>query len=185
MRLGHDGRLVPRPDTMNERPLLRDYARLELERRFVLPVLPAAIDPGAFTRLRDLFVDGAGLRVRSVESPAGDVLVVKLGQKRPDPAAPMDPRHRRLTTIYLTAAEAAPLLALPGRRSTKRRYQLTEQGRPWAIDVWEQPTSRAGLVMAEVECDSDAELAAVQMPAWARAEVTEDPAYSAFVLAGD
>lgn len=167
---------------MTERPLQRDYARRELERRFVLEQLPAAVDAKAFQRFRDLFVDGAELRLRVVESPAGEVLVVKLGQKRGDPEAPGDPRCRRLTTIYLTAAEAAPLLALPGRRSCKRRHHLSEGGRTWAIDVWEEPAAQRGLVMAEIECATLAELGSVPMPGWAAREVTDDPAYSAFVL---
>ncbi len=168
---------------MNDRPLLRDYWRLELERRFVLPRLPEVVDPLAFTRLRDLFVEGANLRLRQVEAPSGEVVVVKLGQKRADLEAPSDPRRRRLTTIYMTAEEAEVLCGLPGRRSCKRRYQLVEAGRTWAIDVWEQPQARRGLVLAEIECASDAELAAVVAPTWAGREVTEDEGYSAFRLA--
>ncbi|MCA8951531.1 MAG: hypothetical protein KDE27_18635 [Planctomycetes bacterium] len=169
-------------DPRRDRPLERRYYRWELERRFVLPALPTAVDSTSFHRLRDLFVAGSGLRVRIVESPDGTPIVVKLGQKRPDPAAPDDPRRRRLTTIYLTPLEAEPLLALPGRRSVKRRFHLAEQGRTWAVDVWEAPAARRGLVLAEVECDSDAELAAIRPPAWAGEEVTARPEFSAFEL---
>lgn len=168
---------------MNDRPMLRDYWRLELERRFVLPRLPEGVDPQAFTRLRDLFVEGAHLRLRWVEAPSGEVIVVKLGQKRADPDAPSDPQRRRLTTIYITAEEAEVLRGLPGRRSCKRRYSVALAGRAWAVDVWEEPAARRGLVMAEVECGSVEELAAVQMPTWCEREVTQEEGFSAFALA--
>ena len=168
---------------MTDRPLRRDYWRWELERRFVLPRLPDGVDAAAFTRLRDLFVAGTNLRLRQVEAPDGRVLIAKLGQKRADPDAPADPRRRQLTTIYMTPDEAEVLGGLPGRRSCKRRYQLVEDGRTWAIDVWEAPEARRGLVMAEIECASDAELAAVVVPPWAGREVTEDAGFSAFALA--
>lgn len=168
---------------MTDRPMLRDYWRLELERRFVLPRLPDVVDAQAFTRLRDVFVAGANLRLRWVETPGGEVVVVKLGQKRADLEAPSDARRRRLTTIYMTAAEAEVFRRLPGRRSCKRRYQVVEAGRTWAVDVWEEPAARRGLVMAEVECGNVAELADVRMPQWCEREVTEDEGYSAFALA--
>lgn len=169
--------------TMNDRPLLRDYWRWELERRFVLPRLPESVDPHAFMRLRDLFVEGANLRLRWVQTPSGEVRVVKLGQKRADPDAPDDPRRRRLTTIYMEAAEAAVMARMPGRRSCKRRYTVVEAGLTWAVDVWEEPEARRGLVMAEIECTSVEELAAVSPPAWCGREVTEEAGSSAFALA--
>ncbi|MCB9878192.1 MAG: hypothetical protein H6835_11390 [Planctomycetes bacterium] len=168
---------------MPDRPLQRDYARDELERRFVLRALPPAVEASAFSRLRDLFVAGSQLRLRTVEAPDGSVLIVKLGQKRAAPDAPTDVRRRRLTTIYMTEGEARVLSGLPGRRSCKRRYHHVEHGVTWAIDVWEAPASRAGLVMAEVECDSLQHLAAVPVPEWVEREVTTDPAFSAFELA--
>lgn len=170
---------------MNDRPDRRDYARLELERRFVLTSLPAAVDERAFRRLRDLFVSDTGLRLRRVEDPLGNELVTKLGQKLPDPDAPDAPGRSRLTTIYLPPDAAAPLQSLPGVRSSKRRYTLEEQGRTFAIDVWEEPATCAGLVLAEVECETVEQLTAVVMPAWAEREVTDDPRYSAFVLASE
>ncbi len=167
------------------RPLQRtDYARVERERRFVLDRLPPGVDEGDFVRLRDRFVTGAELRIRRVESPGGDHLVTKLGQKRPDPDAPDDPRRRLLTTIYLAPGESPPLAALPGVDCCKRRYSLEHHGATWAVDVWEEPAHRAGLILAEVECETDAELDGIALPDWATREVTTDPAFSAFVLAG-
>lgn len=41
---------------MNDRPTHRPYARLELERRFVLAQLPPAVKPEEYERLIDLYV---------------------------------------------------------------------------------------------------------------------------------
>jgi len=166
----------------NDRPMQRNYARLELERRFLLTVLPPGVDPDDFVRLHDLFAAGTGLRIRRVEDAAGRDLVVKIGQKLPDPEAPEAPGHNLLTTIYLSPTEAAPLLGLPGPTSCKRRYSLQHQDHTWAIDVWEAPHACAGLIMAEVECATAAELAAITPPAWVGEEVTNERSYSAFAL---
>lgn len=167
----------------DDRPLKRKYARIERERRFLLERLPAHVDPGHYTRLRDLFVEGTFLRLRRLETPDGAEIVTKLGQKIADPDAPEDPRHRSMTTIYLGPGEGERLAALDGPRAVKRRYATEEQGWTWAIDVWEEPGSAAGTILAEVECPTDAELGAIEMPSWAVREVTDDPAFGAVSLA--
>lgn len=166
-----------------DRPTKRKYARIERERRFLLDELPSQVDPGDYKRLRDRFVEGAFLRLRRVERPDGSEVVTKLGQKIVDPDAPHDARRREMTTIYLEPGQAEALAALEGPRSVKRRYLFFEQGWTWAIDVWEAPPSAAGLVLAEVECSTDEELDAIELPEWAREEVTSNTAYSAYQLA--
>ena len=73
------------------------YAKLEIERRFVLDAVPTgAVDPVEIT---DRYIDGGHLRLRVVEAPAAPT-VYKLGHKhRPDPADATVVFH---TTIYLT-----------------------------------------------------------------------------------
>lgn len=168
---------------MNQRPLKRNYGRIERERRFLLARLPSAVDPAAYVRLVDRFVDGCFLRLRRLERPDGSEILTKLGQKTRDEDAPDDPRRRRMTTIYLEPGEAQALSALPGTEAVKRRYTLDEQGLTFAIDVWEAPRGAAGVVLAEVECATDEELDLVRVPAWAMREVTDDPSFSAFELA--
>lgn len=168
---------------MDDRPRRRGYARIERERRFVLDALPPHVDAGDFERLRDLYIAGTELRLRRIESPDGELILVKLGQKTIDPDAPADPRRRRMTTFYLRPADEAALCELPGRRSVKRRYELVERGRTFCIDVYEAPASAAGRIVCEVECESDRELDEVGMPDWARAEITSDASYSGFELA--
>lgn len=167
----------------DDRPRKRAYARIERERRFLLSELPSSVDLAAFERLRDLYIDGTHLRLRRIEAPAGDLILAKLGQKIADPDAPDNPRHRQMTTLYLEPAEADVVAVLPGRRSVKRRYRLFEQGRTFVVDVYEQPQGAAGIMLAEVECDSDVELDAIETPAWAIREVTDEARWSGARLA--
>jgi CYTH domain-containing protein len=168
---------------MGERSATSRYARIERERRFLVERLPEAVDPASYERLDDLYVQGTHLRLRRVSRPDGQVIVVKLGQKIVHPDAPHDPRCRQMTTIYLPPDEAAVLAALPGLRTTKRRYRLAEQGRTFCLDVWESPETARGTILAEVEAPSIAELERVRLPSWAAREVTDDPAYTAITLA--
>lgn len=168
---------------METLPLERKYSRIERERRFLVERLPDGVDPGHYRRLHDRFVEGAFLRLRRVEEPDGTEVVTKLGQKIVDPERPDDPRRREMTTIYLRAGQDAALQVLEGPTAIKRRYTLEEQGYTWSVDVWESPQAAAGTILAEVECDTDAELDAIVCPKWALREVTEDPAYSSATLA--
>ncbi|HMQ21192.1 MAG TPA: hypothetical protein PKE00_01810 [Planctomycetota bacterium] len=172
-------------DPLASRPLQRSYSRIERERRFELSELPATVDRTRFERLRDCYISGTTLRIRRVESPDGTVRVIKLGQKVADPEAPDDARRRRMTTLYLDPSEEVALACLRGRRSVKRRYYHVEGSRIYAIDVYEEPVSAVGRMLAEVECDSDEDLAAVAVPAWALREVTDDPAWSGAVIASE
>lgn len=55
----------------------------------------------------------------------------------------------------------------------KTRYTIDHAGHEWVLDVF--VGDNAGLVMAEVELESEDE--AVELPGWAGAEVTEDARY--------
>ncbi|HEX8700619.1 MAG TPA: hypothetical protein VF815_17345 [Myxococcaceae bacterium] len=167
----------------NDRPTFRKYARIEHERRFLLTTLPDGVDPQGYEVLEDLYVQGSHLRVRHVYKPEGEWVATKLGQKIPHPDAPSDPRLRQMTTIYLPHAEASALEPLVGLRTRKRRYRLLEQGWTWCIDVWEVPAAAAGIIVAEVETHTLAELEALAVPSWAIREITADESYSAIRLA--
>lgn len=168
---------------MTDRPTKRPYARLELERRFLLERLPAGVDPDDYERLDDLFVAGTHLRLRVLRRPSGEWIVTKLGQKIVDPEGPDDPRRRQMTTIYLPEGEGAVLASLPGLRTSKRRYKLREQGWTFCIDMWESPLGARGTMVAEVETPTIEELERLTVPTWALREVTDDGRYSAITLA--
>ena len=132
------------------------YARIEKERRFLLASLPSEVGP-VFRRLQDRYLAGTRLRLRRVEAADGTVLTWKIGQKKPVPGAPAS--WREMTTIYLERSEYEALAVLPAKTSCKRRYDLVRPEGTWVIDVFEGP--REGLIIAELELDSDEALAAV------------------------
>ena len=156
------------------------YARIERERRFLLAALPPEAERAArWEQFDDLYLAGTTLRLRVVRAPDGSVRERKLNQKLPDPEGHAG--RRVITSLYLDAAEHALLSALPGRRLEKRRYAHAFAGRAFGVDVFEGPL--AGLVLAEVELESDAELAALPLPPFARCEVTALPLFTGGALA--
>ncbi len=161
-----------RPPALAARAMskLLKYARIERERRFLLAALPAGIDPATgYQQLDDLYLEGTRLRLRSVTSPTGTLIEQKLNQKLLAPSG--DAAHRIITSVYLDPAEYAALAALPGRRLQKRRYTYAHEGHAVGIDVFRGPL--AGLVLAEIELDLEAELRALPLPGFAHSEITE------------
>lgn len=133
------------------------------------------LDPATARLIEDRYVPGTALRLRRVTAPDGSV-VHKLGKKYPGAGL----SSRPMTNIYLDAAEYAALAALPAALLFKRRHDV---GGGFAIDVFEG--ALAGLMLAEISTDDDAELAAIVVPSWCSVEVTEDLAYAGGTLAID
>jgi hypothetical protein len=157
-----------------------EYARIERERRFLLAALPAGIDPSSgYQQIDDLFIEGTRLSLRSVNSPEGELIEQKLNQKREAPSG--DAAHRIITSVYLDPAEYARLAALPDRRLEKRRYAHAHEGRAYGIDVFAGPLT--GLLLAEIELDTEGGLRALPLPAFAHCEVTELPVFTGGELA--
>jgi CYTH domain-containing protein len=100
----------------------------------------------------------------------------KLTQKIP--AQQPGPVQGLITNIYLSEAEHSQLVAaLPGRRLAKTRYSIP----PLGIDVFDPPLH--GLVTAEAEFGTDAEMLAFQPPGYVHAEITDDPRFTGGRLA--
>ena len=139
------------------------YAKPEVERRYMLDVLPAdATDP---VELFDRYIEGGHLRLRKVEAP-GVPAVYKLGHKRrPDPRDAGTVMH---TTIYLTEAEHSLLAALPARELRKTRHRIDLDGRPAVVDVLHG--AREGLIVLEVGFEPDEDPADFTPPGWVGAE---------------
>jgi CYTH domain-containing protein len=147
------------------------YARFELERRFLLEGVPEGVGPP--NRIIDRYLTGTRLRLRRQDSPEQ----YKLSQKEA-PAAP-DYATTVITTIYLSPEEYEVLAVLPGRELRKRRYHRG----PYAIDVFEGDL--AGLILAELTFESDAEMRAHPLPDFAVRDVSEDVRYTGGALAFD
>ena len=131
------------------------------------------LDPATARLIEDRYLPGTALRLRRVTAPDGSV-VYKLGKKYPGAGL----SSRPMTNIYLDAAEYVALAVLPAALLVKRRYDV---GGGFAIDVFEG--ALAGLMLAEISADDDAELAAIVVPSWCSVEVTEDVAYAGGTLA--
>jgi CYTH domain-containing protein len=153
------------------------YTRFERERRFLVSPAAARSLGAEFTRFEDLYVAGTRSRLRIATHSDGSGTEYKLTQKLQQPAA----THRRITTIYLSEAEHRVFAALPGRRLVKQRHRWLEHCVEFGIDVFEG--AFAGLVLAEIEADSDEALRAISPPTLAAFEVTEDVAFTGGALA--
>ena len=58
------------------------YARIEEERRFLLRALPQdLLETSSFIRIIDSHIPGTRLRLRRMESPEGDPIAMKFGQR--------------------------------------------------------------------------------------------------------
>jgi CYTH domain-containing protein len=95
---------------------------------------------------------------------------LKLTQKYRDPAMPSS--DTVITNFYLNESEFEALRSLGGRLVRKRRYDVFEAGRKFAIDVFEDDLS--GLVLAETELANDEEAANSKEPSFSVMEVTNE-----------
>jgi CYTH domain-containing protein len=141
------------------------YARVEIERRFLLAGVPDGEEVLTIRRIDDRYLDGTRLRLRRMVA-AGGPTELKLTQKLPDP----DGRGRQgvLTTLYVSEDEYAALAVLPAATLSKSRLSIALYG----VDVFGGHLD--GLVLAEVEFESVEEAAALRPAAFCHAEVTAD-----------
>jgi len=150
------------------------YALVERERRFLLARAPSG---GATPRqITDHYLTGTRLRLRRVTGGGRAEPEYKLTQKVPAPRP--GPVRGLITNLYLSRAEYDRLrAALPAAELAKTRLSFP----PYVVDVFAAP--RRGLVLAEVELGTDAELAACPPPPGAVAEVTTDDRFTGGRLA--
>jgi CYTH domain-containing protein len=141
------------------------YARVEIERRFLIDVVPAeAVEP---TKITDHYITGTHLRLRKVEEPDGPTVYKLAHKQRPDADVGTVVLH---TTIYLTEAEYTLLLSLPARELRKTRAHIALDQHAGIVDAFEGALE--GLVVLEVGFESREERDAFSPPAWAGAETT-------------
>jgi CYTH domain-containing protein len=129
------------------------YAWIERERRWLCDALPTAMVVRA-EQITDLYVTGTQLRLREAVAVVGGEPMRRLGRK-----ADVDASTRLLTSIYLSPEEFRLPSDLPGKRLRKTRHALAPMGgHAMSVDTFEGPL--AGLIMAEVEFESDESMAA-------------------------
>lgn len=160
-------------------PLLSGhYARLEIERRYLLRVLPPDFDSSAGTRILDRYLAGTRLRLRRMDPP-GSEPIFKLGHKYPTSAMP--PGVVSMTSFYLNQAEYDRLLGLEAREITKTRFGYAQGDARFGIDVFAGPLE--GLITAEAEFETVEAFDQAQTPAFALADVTTEPLFTGGSLA--
>ena len=151
------------------------YARTERERRFLLRELPEGLGLADYhTQIFDNYITGTRLRLRKVRVPQTRQWTWKLTQKfAPDLE---DFSRTVITNIYLSQYEYETLAVFEGNELRKNRYPFEHEGRAYSIDVF--LGALHGLILAEIEFETDEELDAFRMPSFAALDVTNEETFT-------
>ena len=142
---------------------------MEVERKYLLAAPPEGLDTHESGRLEQgyLALDPAGAEVRVRRKGAKHMLTVKTGAGL----------ARGEEEVALDAADFDRLWPLTeGRRVEKERFRLGGGGNGVELDVYRGALD--GLVVAEIEFDSDKESEEFDPPAWLGREVTGDERFA-------
>jgi adenylate cyclase len=141
---------------------------IELERKFLVPEAPPYLERCRWEPIEQAYLavtdDGWEFRVRRIGD--GTVLTVKHGAGE----------RRVEEEVDIPEGQFQSLWSLTDRRLSKRRHYVVDGDSMIEVDVYEG--SLEGLVVAEVEFESQREADAFQPPDWFAEEVTEDRRYS-------
>lgn len=151
------------------------YARVERERRYLLPDLPEGLtraDP--HLQITDNYITGTRLRLRKVRDPRTNKWTVKFTQKFA--VNPEDLSRTTITNTYLDALEAEVMSVFNSNEIRKNRYPFESEGHKFAIDMF--LGDLFGLVLAEVSFETDRDLDNFPKPPFALADVTNDPVFA-------
>ena len=146
------------------------YSRIEYERRFLIaPGTEWKSFVESYSKTyEDKYLRGTRLRLRILTDSDTGRRVLKLNKK----SESLSPYFRNVNRILLSPEEYEFLDQLEGDRLMKTRYYHNHLGRVFSIDVFEGELE--GLVLCETEAESLDELMSVELPPFARHEVTED-----------
>jgi CYTH domain-containing protein len=157
------------------------FAKREYERRWLLPALPAGLDPAQpWARITDHYLEGTRFRVRErVALQSGDV-VWKLTHKFPERDGSND--RVVITNNYLTREEYDRFRRLPGQSLIKHRWLLERDGARYGVDAFLGPLT--GLIIVEREYETHEALLGSATPLFEGAEVTDRSEFTGGALAG-
>jgi CYTH domain-containing protein len=157
------------------------YERVERERRYLLMGLPEGLEPHApHAQITDNYLTGTRLRLRKQRWVPTNEWTLKLTQKQTP--APPDFSRALITSIYLDEYEYEVLSVFEGNELRKNRYPFEHGGRLYSVDVF--LGDLRGLVLAETDFDSDAEMDAFPQPAFAHLDVTREELFTGASLVG-
>lgn len=156
-------------------PAESKYARVERERRYLLQDLPEGLTRASpHVQITDNYITGTRLRIRKVRDPQTNKWTVKFTQKfAPNPS---DFSRTIITNIYLNALEAESLAMFDANEIRKNRYWFEFEGRKFSVDMF--LGDLFGLVLAEVNFETDAELDDYPRPPFALADVTNNELFT-------
>ena len=151
------------------------YARVERERRYLLPDLPEGLSRADHhLQITDNYITGTRLRIRKVRDPRTNKWVVKFTQKfAPNPT---DLSRTIITNIYLNAIEAETLAIFDANEIRKNRYRFEFEDRQFSVDMF--LGDLFGLVLAEVSFETDEEMDNFPPPPFGIADVTNNEIFT-------
>jgi CYTH domain-containing protein len=150
------------------------YAHIERERRWLVDaeLLPDLVNL-PYILIEDRYISGTRIRLRRMTDSETGKQSLKLTKKYEC----ADPLARPIVTAYLTDDEYLLLAALDAKPLTKRRYKIDG----FSLDKFEG--AFMGLQLAEIEWPDGEGLRAIDAPAWALAEVSDQLRYQGASLA--
>ncbi len=150
------------------------YTRVEHERRFLVSPQSdwRSLVESYSKAFEDKYLRDTRLRLRVLTDSDTGRRLLKLTKK----AESDSPYFQTISRILLSPREHELFDSLPGYRLRKVRYYHNDRGRVFSIDIFEGELE--GLVLCETEAEGLDELMAIEPPAYAQCEVTEDPFFT-------
>jgi CYTH domain-containing protein len=156
------------------------YERVERERRYLLARLPEGLKlQDDHAQITDNYITGTRLRLRKSRWVRTNEWTLKLTQKHAP--APPDFSRALITSLYLNEYEYEVFSVFEGNELRKNRYPFEHEGRKYSIDVF--LGALYGLILAETDFDTDAEMDDFPKPSFATADVTRDELFTGGRLA--
>ena len=151
------------------------YERVERERRYLLRELPPDLKVNdRHAQITDNYITNTRLRLRKVRWPQTNEWTLKLTQKHAP--APPDFSRTLITSIYLNEYEYEVFSVFEANELRKNRYPYEHEGRKYSIDVF--LGALHGLILAETDFDTDAEMDDFPPPPFAALDVTHDELFT-------
>lgn len=129
--------------------------------------------------ITDHYLPETRMRLRRLTSEKGNIAFYKFTQKYRENN--QEAASTSITNLYLRAAEYLRLRKLGGNRLEKIRYTHHYEGHFYSVDVFLGPLE--GLILAEIEFENEESINTINQPAFAVAEVTQDPFFEGANLA--
>jgi CYTH domain-containing protein len=154
---------------------IEKYACLEVEFRYLLGQVPEdLLGSSQGWLVTDRYFSNTRLRLRHMQSLAGDEHIYKLTQKYRSET--QNAYETTITNMYLTEAEYNHFETLEAKILKKRRYPYSLPNFSLSIDVFEGRLQ--GLILAEMEVEKKAGDDKLVFPSFVLKDVTADPFFT-------